>query len=202
MPQTFKPPPPEVTKLLHEWGAGDREALERLMPVMYVELQRLARRFMRSEAAGHSLQPTALVHEAYLRLMGVSRAACDNRTQFVALAASLMRHVLVDHARSKQRVKRGGQISIVALTDQSPAAPGPGWDVIALDDALSRLANISPVYARVVELRYFAGLSIEETADALQISPATVKRHWTTARAWLFKRMSTPATRDPVAGGS
>ena len=102
------------------------------MPVMYAELQRLARRFMRSEAAGHSLQPTALVHEAYLRLMSVSRAACDNRTQFVALAASLMRHVLVDHARSKQRVKRGGQISIVALTDQTPAAPGPGWEVIAL----------------------------------------------------------------------
>lgn len=189
MPQDPRNTDADVTTLLQAWGAGDQAALNDLMPLMYGELRRIARRFMRMESSGHPLQPTALVHEAYLRLIDVSRASCLNRTQFLALAAGLMRHTLVDHARAKNRIKRGGGAPTVRLGDDTPASMDTDLDLVALDEALTQLAALSPQYARVVELRFFGGLSVEETADTLQISPATVKRHWTTARAWLYKQM-------------
>ena len=179
----------DVTTLLKAWGTGDQAALQDLMPLMYLELRRMARRFMRAESSEHSLQPTALVHEAYLRLIDVARASCEDRTHFVALAAALMRRILVDHARSRNRFKRGGKVSRIPLDDDTPAATEADWDLIALDEALTRLAELSPQQARVVELRFFGGLSIEETADALHISPATVKRNWTAARAWLYSQI-------------
>jgi RNA polymerase sigma factor (TIGR02999 family) len=179
----------DVSKLLQAWGTGDRAALQSLMPLVYAELRRMARRFMRMESAGHSLQPTALVHEAYFHLIDQSRADCPNRTQFLALAAAMMRRVLVDHARSKNRIKRGGNVLKVRLEENTPAAGKADWDLIALDDALTRLAELNSQHARIVELRFFGGLSIEETAKALEISPATVKRFWTTARTWLYQQM-------------
>ena len=179
----------DVTTLLQAWGDGDRAALNEVMPLVYAELRRTARRFMRQEAPGNMLQPTALVHEAYLRLIDVSRASCQARTQFMALSASLMRRALVDQARSKRRIKRGGGAPTVTLDDGRPAAVKSDLDVVALDEALTRLGELSPKSARIVELRFFGGMSIEETAETLQISPATVKRHWATARTWLYKQM-------------
>lgn len=179
----------DVTAILQAWGTGDEEALQRLMPLVYLELRRMARRFMRSEPEGHSLEPTALVHEAYLRLVDVSRASFENRTQFLGLAASLMRRVLVDHARTKKRAKRGGKVARIPLDDDTPAVVAPDWDILTLDEALTRLEALSPQEARVVELRFFGGLSIDETAQTLGVSPATVKRSWTTARAWLYTQM-------------
>jgi len=188
MPQDTRDVDADVTTLLQAW-AGDQAALNDLMPLMYVDLRRIARRFMRMESSCHPLQPTALVHEAYLRLIDVSRASCLNRTQFLALAAGLMRHALVDHARAKNRIKRGGRVLTVSLGNDIPASMKPDLDLVALDEALTRLAELSPRYARVVELRFFGGMSVEEAAETLQISPATVKRHWTTSRAWLYQQM-------------
>jgi RNA polymerase sigma-70 factor (ECF subfamily) len=179
----------DVTALLQAWGFGDQAALNDLVPLVYAELRRMARRFMRQEAPGHSLQPTALVHEAYLRLIDVSRASCQNRAQFMALAAGLMRRALVDHARSKRRIKRGGGAPVVTLEDDRSAGVKSDLDLVALDEALTRLAELSPQCARIVELRFFGGMSIGETSETLQISPATVKRHWATARTWLYKQM-------------
>src|SRR5262245_877062 len=185
----------DVTILLQAWQTRNQAALKDLMPLVYVELRRMARRFMRMESTDHSLQPTALVHEAYLHLVDVSRANFQTRTQFLALAAEMMRRILVDHARSKNRIKRGGNVVKVQLEDNAPAAAKTGWDVTALDDAFTRLAELSPQYSRIVELRFFGGLSIEETAEALDISPATVKRHWETARAWLYKQLRSVSGR-------
>lgn len=180
----------DVTRLLERWGRGDRGALKELMPLVYGELHRLAHRYLRNERTGHTLQPTALVNEAYLRLAGVREMRVENRTHFYGAAANVMRRVLVDYARQKKAVKRGGDDPpILPLDDAVDVAVDMHLDMVALDEALTRLAAISPVRAQVVELRYFGGLSVEETAAYLGISPATVKRHWSFARAWLFRAL-------------
>jgi len=185
-----------VTTLLLAWSGGDRAALDALLPAVYAELRRQARRALDREPSGHTLQPTALVHEAYLRLAGQRRARWESRTQFYAVAAEVMRRVLVDHARSRLAAKRGGGAHYVTLSDAEDvgagapgSAPEGGVDVLALDEALGRLAALDPAKARLVELRYFAGLSIPETAAALGVSPATVGREWAVARLWLRREL-------------
>ncbi len=186
-------PPPDVTPLLLAWGNGDAAAGEQLLPVVYAELHRQAARAMRREGDEHTLQATALVHEVYLRLVDQNRIEWRNRAQFFGVAAQAMRRILVDHARGQHAAKRGGGAQQVTLNDanQPIAADGDhAVDVLALHDALERLAALDPEQARLVELRYFAGLNIEETADALGVSPATVKREWAVARAWLRRELS------------
>ncbi len=183
-----------VTALLVAWGSGDASALEALLPSAYAELRRQARRAMRRESAGHTLQPTALVHEAYLRLAGQGRGQWRNRAQFYGVAAQLMRRILVDHARARRAAKRGGADRLhVTLAESDARAPEDGDDpsveMLALHAALERLVVMDARQARVVELRYFGGLTIEETADALGLSPATVKREWVVARAWLRREL-------------
>jgi RNA polymerase sigma factor (TIGR02999 family) len=181
----------DITELLNRWGQGDREALETLLPLVYKELRRLAAHHLRQERRGHTLQPTALVHEAYLRLSGLRETQLQNRAHFYGTAARVMRRVLVDHARKRRALKRGGAETVL-LPEESATMPGVDvdLDVEALDAALRALEAIAPEKAKVVELRYFGGLSVEETADYLGISPATVKRYWSFARAWLFRRLS------------
>jgi RNA polymerase sigma-70 factor, ECF subfamily len=186
-------PPSDVTQLLLAWGAGDQAAGERLLPAVYAELHRQAARAMRRESNEHTLQATALVHEAYLRLVDQRRVVWRNRTHFFAVAAQLMRRILVDHARERKAAKRGGGVQQIALTDVEPAAAPAaqeGVDVLALHEALERLAALDPDQARLVELRYFGGLTIEETAEALDVSAATLKREWAIARAWLRRELS------------
>jgi RNA polymerase sigma factor (TIGR02999 family) len=180
-----------VTELLQAWGEGDAGALEALVPLVYAELRRQARRALRREGEGHTLQATALVHEAWLRLDGQHDARWESRTQFLAVAAQMMRRVLVDHARTRRALKRGGGGTQVTLGDavDVAATPDDGVDVLALDEALARLATLDPRKARLVELRYFAGLSIPEAAAALGISQATVGREWAVARMWLRREL-------------
>lgn len=188
-----------VTELLRAWGAGDTHASDSLVRLVYAELRRQAELVLRREGHGHTLQPTALVHEAWLRLGGQHEAEWENRTQFFALAARMMRRVLVDHARSRRALKRGAGAVQVSLgpgpaprgTHVAEGTPLDAVDVIALDDALARLAELDPKKARVVDLRYFAGLSIPEAAAALGVSPATVGREWAIARAWLRRELGT-----------
>jgi RNA polymerase sigma factor (TIGR02999 family) len=182
--------PSQVTDLLTRWRAGDRQALDALLPLVYEELRRLARHYLRLERADHTLQSTALVHEAYVRLIGQDTPHWQGRTHFYGVAARLMRQILVDHARSHGAEKRGGTVLRVTFDERVVAAPGRDMDILALDEALHRLAALSEQQSRIVELRFFSGLSIEETADVMDISPATVKRGWTAARAWLFREMS------------
>jgi RNA polymerase sigma-70 factor (ECF subfamily) len=185
-----------VTELLLAWGAGDREALDALLPLLYADLRRQARRALRREQAGHTLQATALVHEAFLRLVDQRGMHWESRTQFLAVAARAMRRILVDHARTRLAAKRGGGARQVTLSGVDVAsgegagidAPG-GVDVLALDEALGRLAEIDPDKARLVELRYFAGMSIPEAAAALGVSQATVGRQWAVARLWLRREL-------------
>jgi len=188
------PDPAHVTGLLLAWGGGDASALEALLPAVYAELRVQARRAMRHETPGHTLQTTALVHEAYLRLVDQQRVGWQNRAQFFGVAAQLMRRILVDHARARLAEKRGGGAAAVTLSDVAAADPttggGDGVDVLAVHEALERLAALDPDQARVVELRYFGGLTIEETAAALGISPATVKREWAVARGWLRRELA------------
>lgn len=182
--------PADVTALLVAWGAGDRAALDALLPIVYAELRRQAQRALRREAEGHTLQATALVHEAYLRPAGQHPKQWEGRTQFFGVAARCMRQVLVDAARARKAAKRGGG-HVVTLADADAAgAPETGLDVLALDEALERLAAMDPEQARLVELRYFAGLTIDDTAAALGVSPATVSREWSVARRWLRRELS------------
>lgn len=180
----------DITSLLKQWRGGDDDARDRLVAVLYPELRALAERQLRGERSDHTLQPTALVSEAYLRLSGLDRMDWQDRAHFVHMAARVMRGVLVDHARRRLAAKRDGGRQ-VTLTGLDPAAAdGSGVDALALDAALARLEQLDPDKARVVELRYFGGLTIEETAAAMASSPATVKRHWQAARAWLFEALS------------
>ena len=182
--------PGGVTQLLLAWSAGDAAAGERLLPLVYQELHGQAARAMRREAGEHTLQATALVHEAYLRLIDQRRVEWRNRAQFMGVAAEVMRRVLVDHARSRLAAKRGGGVQRVTLDEEGhDAAPDAGLDILELHEALERLASMDPPQSRIVELRYFGGLSIEETAEAMHISPATVKREWAIARAWLRREL-------------
>ena len=182
-------PPTDVTQLLVAWSAGDAAAGEQLLPAVYAELRRQAARAMRREGEEHTLQATALVHEAYLRLVDQRRAAWRNRSHFFGVAAQVMRRILVDHARGRHAAKRGGGAHRLTLGDADAAVPEPAVDVLALHEALERLALLDPDQARLVELRYFGGLSIEETATMLEVSPATVKREWAVARAWLRREL-------------
>jgi RNA polymerase sigma factor (TIGR02999 family) len=184
----------DVTELLARWHRGDREALAELMPIVYGELRRLALRYMRGEQVDHTLQPTALVHEAYLRLVGTDRQPFNNRVHFYGAAAQAMRRVLVDHARRRRAQKRGDDPAMVSL-DAMDVGVDMRQDLVALDEALTQLAALAPQPARVVELRYFGGLSIDETAEALGVAPATVKRHWVYARAWLHRALT--STEEP-----
>ena len=179
----------EVTRLLAEMGRDGGDAVDRLVPILYNELRQIARRQMRSERSDHTLDTTALVHEAYVKLVGLDRMRWQNRAHFLAVAAQAMRRVLVDYAVGRRTQKRGGAQQRVALTD-GPAEPAaPIETLLAIDAALRRLETVDGRLARVVECRYFGGMSVEETAEALQVSDATVKRHWTVARAWLNREL-------------
>jgi len=168
----------------------EKEALDKLMPAVYDELRRQAARYLRREQAGHTLQTTALIHEAYMRLVDQRNVQWQNRAQFFGIAAQMMRRILVDHARTKKRVKRGGSDIKVSLADATMPVEERDLDVIALDEALTRLAEIDEQQSRVVELRFFSGLTVEETAEVMGISPATVKRDWSMAKAWLHRELS------------
>lgn len=187
-----------VTKLLKDWSNGDKSALDRLMPLVYAELRKVARHHLSVEEPGHTLQSTALVHEAYLRLVDQNRVQWQDRTHFFAVSARLIRRILVDHARRRRAAKRGGPLQRLALDDSIDIHGQKDLDLVALEDALNRLAELDPQQARVIELRFFTGLTINETAVALGISPATVNRDWVTAKAWLFQQLS---RRDNDAGG-
>ena len=181
---------PDITQLLMEWNGGDRAALEKLMPLVYAELRGIARRHLRRESDMRTLQTTALVHEAYLKLIDQTRANWQNRAQFFGVAANIMRRILIDHARKRLRHKRGGDVFKVSLDDGSiDASDERASELVALDEALNRLAAEDPQKARLVELRYFGGLSIEETAEVLGISTATVTRQWRILKAWLYKEI-------------
>ena len=186
--------PGDVTRLLLAWSNGDRDALEDLIPVVYGELRRIAARYFRHERPDHTLQPTGLVHEAYFKLIDQDHARWQNRAQFFGVAAQLMRRILVDHARTRVAAKRGGGMTPITLIDVAEASSPRGVDVIVLDDALTRVTSLYPGQGRLVELRYFGGLTIEETGEAMGISPATVKRQWMVARAWLLRDLKGEAT--------
>ncbi|MCG3163292.1 MAG: hypothetical protein JMDDDDMK_04681 [Acidobacteria bacterium] len=183
------PPPNEITRQLIAWSHGDAEALEQLIPTVYQELRRMAGRYLRQENPGHTLQPTALVHEAWLRLIDQTRVNWQNRAQFFGVAAQMMRRILVDHAKTKHREKRGGGASKLSLDDVINLSQERAADLIALDDALDALARIDERKSRVVELRYFGGFSVEETAQILEVSPDTVMRDWKMAKAWLYQEL-------------
>jgi RNA polymerase sigma factor (TIGR02999 family) len=180
----------EVTGLLLAWRAGDAAALERLIPLVHAELRRIARGFMRKERAGHTLQTSALVNEAYLRLIDAHNVDWQNRAHFFAISASLMRRILVDMARERQARKRGGSAELVALDEALVAGPGKREDLLAVDEALTALAAVDERKSKVVELRFFGGLSEDEMAEALQVSPETVRRDWRLAKSWLLRFLS------------
>ena len=184
-----------ITDLLVGYGRGDKGALDKLMPIVYDELRRQAARYLKREQAGHSLQTTALIHEAYLRLVDQHNVQWQNRAHFFGIAAQMMRRILVDHARTKKRAKRGGSDIRVSLTGAGVSIKAKDMDVVALDEALNRLAELDEQQSRVVELRFFSGLTVAETAAVMGISPATVKRDWSMARAWLHRELS----GDPIA---
>jgi RNA polymerase sigma factor (TIGR02999 family) len=179
----------DITGALGQLSGGDDGALEALTPALYAELRRLAAGYLRRERPGHTLQPTALVNEAYLRLVGQRELAWQNRAQVIGVAANLMRRILVDHARARARVKRAGLLTRVTLDDAKVGGVEQDFDMVALDDALRELAGVDDQLSRVVELRYFGGLTVEEVAEVLGTSPRTVDRAWATARAWLRRRM-------------
>lgn len=179
----------EISALLRAWTDGDQVALDRLTPIVYDELRRLARRYMKSERVDHTLQTTALVNEAYLRLVDCERMKWQDRVHFFAVSAQLMRRILVDHAR-RRNLKRGGAIPHLALDEAATVGGEPDSSLIALDEALDAFGKLDPRKVRVVEMRYFAGLSVEETAAVLQVSPVTVMRDWSAAKSWLRREMT------------
>jgi RNA polymerase sigma factor (TIGR02999 family) len=190
----------EITHLLLAWGSGDQLALEKLMPLVYEELRRLARHYMKHQPAGHTLQTTALVNEAYLRLIDSSRVQWASRAHFFAISAQLMRRILVDFARARTNQKRGGGARQLSLDQALEVSAERGPDLIALDDALTTLATMNPRQCQIVELRYFGGLSEEETAEALKVSERTVRRDWSLARAWLYRELSQEEDRKACPG--
>jgi RNA polymerase sigma factor (TIGR02999 family) len=179
----------DVSKLLRAWSCGDQSALERLTPIVYAELRRLAHRYMRGERPGHSLQTSALVNEAYLRLVDYRRMQWQDRAHFFAVSAQLMRRILVEHAR-RQNLKRGARVQRIALEEASMVGSERSADLVALDDAMIELARLDPRKVQVVEMRFFGGLSVDETAEVLQISSATVRRDWNTAKVWLYSALT------------
>lgn len=181
--------PAPVTDLLLAWGRGDESAFDQLVPLVHAELHRLARKYMRGEHSGHSLQATILVNEAYLRLVNLNRIRWQDRGHFFAMSARLMRRILVDHARSRGFIKRGGGAQMVPLDDARLGSIEPTHDLIALDDALEALAAVDPRKSRVVEMRFFGGLTVEEAAHALGVSAQTVQRDWRMAKAWLQREL-------------
>jgi RNA polymerase sigma factor (TIGR02999 family) len=186
----------EVTRLLVDWSQGDQAALDKLMPLVYGELRRIARRYMARQSPGHSLQTTALINEAYLKLVGQQEKQWQNRAHFFGVAAQAMRHILVDYARAKQYAKRGAGARQVSLDEALTVSDERAAELVALDEALTELANIDPRKCKVVELRYFGGLSVEETAEALKVSPVTVMRDWSMAKAWLHRALSQAEAGD------
>jgi RNA polymerase sigma factor (TIGR02999 family) len=195
-PDTLNFVPPQgshdVTQLLVNWSQGDKEALNELMPLVYDELRRLAKAYLRRERPDHTLQGTAVVHEAFLRLIDQNRVQWQNRAHFFGVAAQMIRHILVDHARAQLAEKRGGGAAKLSLDEALAVAGGPDVDLIKLDDALKGLTKLDPQQSKIVELRFFGGLTIEETAEVLSISPATVKRDWVMAKAWLHRTLTAP----------
>jgi RNA polymerase sigma factor (TIGR02999 family) len=189
----------DITQLLQDWSNGDQEALGKLMPLVYSELRQLAHHYMQGERRDHTLQTTALVHEAYLRLVDHSKANWKNRAHFFGVSAQLMRQILIDHARSHAAGKRGGGVPRLSLDEAKVLAEVQSRELIALDDALKSLAAIDPQKSHIVELRFFGGLSVNEVAEFLKISVPTVVRHWRTARAWLYREMSSSADGSPQA---
>ena len=185
-----RPAPEEVSQLLRDWSNGNQAALDKVMPVVYQELRRLAHHYMRKERAGHTLQTTALVNEAYLRLADYKRMRWQSRAHFFAVAAQVMRRILVEQARSKNFAKRGGGAEKISLDETAIVSAGRSAEVIAVDEALSDLESWDPRKGRIVELRFFGGLSIEETAEVLKVSPTTVQREWRSAKAWLYRAIS------------
>jgi RNA polymerase sigma factor (TIGR02999 family) len=183
-------PDENVTQLLGKWTGGDKTALDQLMPLVYNELRSLAKRYLRSERSDHTLQPTALVNEVYLRLVDQQSATFSSRAQFFGMAAKMMRNILVDHARKRRTAKRGGEPLRLSISTADRIGRKPDLDLVALDDALKRLAALNPQHSDTVELRFFGGLTIEETAEAMGVSHATVERDWSFARAWLRREMS------------
>lgn len=186
----------DISIFLRAWTEGDQGALEKLTPVVYEELRRLAGRYMRRERQGHSLQATALVNEAYMRLVDYNRMQWRDRAHFFAVSSQLMRRILVEHAR-RHNLKRGGGVLHVSLHEAAIGVVDPASDMVALDDAMNALAKIDPRKMRVVEMRFFGGLSVEETAEVLDVSPVTVLRDWTTAKAWLYREL-TAGTSDGI----
>jgi len=184
------PPRNVITGLLRAWNNGDRAALERLVPLVEREMRRLARGYMRRERKDHTLQATALVNEVFLRLADGPQLGWQNRAHFFAIAAQVMRHILVDHARSHAYQKRGGGARKITLDEAMVVSQERAAEVVELDDVLKELAHIDPQQSRIVELRFFGGLTIEETAEVLHLSPATIKREWSTAKAWLYHELA------------
>ena len=186
----------EVTGLLRAWSGGDQAALDKLMPLVYAELHRLAKRYMGREHTGRTLQTSALVNEAYLRLVDVHGVRWQNRAHFFAVSAQIMRRILVDFARTRQNLKRGGGVRQVTLDEGLVVSPESGADLLALDEALEKLAVLNPRQSKVVELRYFGGLNEEEAAEALNVSSRTVRHDWSLARAWLYRELSCGSSDD------
>ena len=195
-------PPGEVSRLLRRWSGGDKAALSELTPIVYGELRRLGRASLPQQRPASLLQPTALVHEAWLRLAGQERLSLENRHQFYGLAAKLMRDILVDHLRRQQSLKRGGTRIRVDLEDANPRVEPRDVDFLVLDEALDRLTAIKARYTQIVELRYLAGLTIAQTAEALNVSHATIEREWTFARGWLRRELNPRGGRQSERGGA
>ena len=181
--------PEEISVILKDWSGGNRASGDVLLPLVYDELRKIAGRYLKKERSGHTLQPTALVHEAYMKLIDISEINWQDRAHFFAVSANVMRHILVDHARAKLADKRGGESERIALEDVVSLSNEPNLDFLAIDEALKELAKFDEQQSKIVELRFFGGLTIEETAHVVGISPATVKREWAMAKAWLHRKL-------------